>query len=67
MAKDKQEEVTEITNDEDCETELGNVDGEINDALNDLEEANYGGALESIANAQEIINKAHAYLSSKVE
>jgi hypothetical protein len=56
-----------ITSDDDCETVLSSIDGDINDALNELEEKNYQTALEAVNNAQEAINNAHAYLSGKVE
>lgn len=60
-------EASTITSDSELEDALTSVDGEINDALNALEEKDYGDALEAIAKVQEAINEAHTYLSGKVE
>lgn len=60
-------ETAPITKDSELEDHLATVDGDINDALNAIEEADYQEALEAIGRAQEVINNAHAYLSGKVE
>ncbi len=56
-----------ISSDDDLNTELSNAEDLIGEVVDNIEAVDYAEALDLIGQAQEIINRAHTYISGKIE
>ena len=67
MAENKPTGNSEITTDEDCMHKAQDVQGSLNDMINEVDDKDYVQALEELDDLQEDINAIHVYLTTKAK